>query len=300
MNKLTVILYLSIMLALWLPGCQSDRQARSREDFFRIAGSDSILAGAEINGTRVYYRFPSPQDMMEQIHRKNLRYNPTLANDPRNASRYLTSYQQTLNLGVYVADLAYITLFGRFSEALNYFEAVQYLSDKLRISGAYDENIFNRIQTNLDNSDSLNIITKEAYNQLVKYLETNEKEATIAIISAGAYIESVYLFTQLAGTAKVDDPMLQKLADQRFAFENLQVFLTGLQGDPQVDQTARLISQFDTVFNHLTQVQDEATTAKMQDGMLVLGGGEKCVLSPSQFDYFKSIAIRVRREITRY
>lgn len=300
MNKPTAILHLLLLLACLLPACQSDRQARSREDFFRTAGADSISAGVDINGTQVYYRFPSPQDLMEQIHRKNLRYNPALTNDPRYASRYLTSYQQTLNLGVYVADLAYITLFGRFSEALAYFEAVQYLSDKLRISGAYDQNIFNRIQTNLDNTDSLNIITKEAYSQLVKYLEANDKESAVAIISAGAYIESVYLFTQLAGTAGTDDPMLQKLADQRFAFENLQVFLSGMQGDPQVDQTARLIAQFDTVFNHLTQVQDEATTAKMQDGMLVLGGGEKCVLSPAQFDYFKSIAIRVRREITRY
>lgn len=261
---------------------------------------DSISAEVDFNGTKVYYRFPSPQDMIEQINRKNLKYNASLANDPQNASKYLDSYQQTLNLGVYVADLAYITLFGRFSEALNYFEAVQYLSDKLRISAAYDADILNRIQQNLDNTDSLNVISKDAYNKLVKYLTATGKESSIAVISAGAYIESIYLFTQLVGKPGANDPMLQKLADQRFAFENLGVYFSELKGEPHVDQTARLIARFDTIFNHLQTVPAEETTAQMQDGMLVLSGGEKCVLLPDQFLQLKAIAARLRKEITSF
>ena len=245
----------------------------------------------------VYYRFPSPDEMLNFIDREKLTFDDELTLPVDYSKGYLDSKSQALNLGVYTADLAYISLFQRQKESLLYFQVIYGLSEKLRIASAFDPNMVIRYQDNIKNVDSLKALADEALEDISNYLVRNDKEKVFAVISIGGFIESLYIAFKLCGDFSPDNIIVQRISDQKLVLENLVNYSLEFAGDQNVSDAIRLIHSVRAVYNQLITTSTETKVTKDKSGKLIISGGNKITISEQQFDDLKDATFTVRKKI---
>jgi hypothetical protein len=261
--------------------------------------NDSIKSSSESGYMQsVYYRFPTPNEIFSFIKSENLRYDQNLPNSLDNANKHLDSKSQTVVLGVYIADLSYITLFEAYNNSIEYYKIIHSLGEKIRISSAYDLAVAKRIEKNLLNIDSLKNISVDSYSSMVEFLIMNNREKTLALIASGAYIECFYLAFQLAGEYKSDNPLIFKIMDLKYAFENLYAYLQIYSDDEQVSDVAQQLTGLSKQFSNIKESQSSKTKVKQdKNGNLIFEGGGKLQMSKEQFVSLKNEIFNLRKSI---
>jgi len=244
----------------------------------------------------IHYRFPTPDEMFTFINNESLTFDKDLLNPSTNAEKYIDSKSLTINLGIYIADLGYITLFKKYKESVNYFDIIYEISEKLRVSTAFDKNIIKRIENNLKNVDSLKAISNDSYSYLIDYLVQNDKEKTFAVISMGAYIEFLFLTLNLIDTFDPNNETIQRIAEQKYVFDNLFSYFEEFKGDPIVDLLFDDVARLKTVIGKIGEEKEKTTVSKTDDGKLILGGGSKIVINSEQFYELKEVSSEIRNK----
>ncbi|WP_372642010.1 hypothetical protein [Ancylomarina sp.] len=186
--------------------------------------ASSILAEKESGNVfhfnNILFSLPSPYQISLILHESGISYNKELLNPFRKASDYVTNFSRAINFGVYGVDLGYINIYQQTQDAASYFAVLKILSLDLGIYKVLDQSTVNRIEANMDNRDSLMVIVSDTYRNIDKYLKTNEREETGALILAGGWIESVYVLTQEMKNNPHPD-LMQRIAEQKRPLENL-------------------------------------------------------------------------------
>ena len=259
----------------------------------------SSYAQLESQIKKVYYRFPSPDEMFSVIRSAGLQFDNTILLPAKTADQYLDSKSQALALGVYVADLGYITLFERYKESTDYLQVIHSLSDELRISSAFDKNLADRIEKNIRNIDSLSAISEDALTDLTNYLVRNDKENTFAIISLGGFIEFLYLSLNLVEDYNQDNPTIQRIVDQKMAFDNLMNYSYEYSDDPNVSSILEIVEPLFEFFKNITVVKIKTTVSKSEDGRIIVGGGDKYKISEEEFYELRQIVMQIRNKIIK-
>lgn len=290
------IRYLFIVLLLVLmAGCKNSKKVRQTKA--PVAGQSPGFEKVE-DMKDIYYRFPSPDEMLSIIDKSKLSFNDGIILPVDNSSRYLDSKSQSLNLGVYIADMAYIMLFQRQKEAITYFQVVYGLSDKLRMSSAFDPALMKRFENNLDNPDSLRALSDEAMNDITDYLTQNDKERTFAVISIGGFIETLYLAFNVAGPYSQDNPLIQRISDQKLVLNNLLNYALQYASDENVSDAIKILDPIRAVYNELITKEGQTKVRKLPDGKLVISGGDKVTISPEQYNKLRDVTFKARKLIT--
>lgn len=186
--------------------------------------ASSVLAEQESGNifhfNNILFSLPSPYQISLILHESGISYNKELLNPSRKASDYVTNFSRAINFGVYGVDLGYINIYQQTQDAANYFAVLKILSLDLGIYKVLNQSTVNRIEENIDNRDSLMVIVSETYRNIDKFLKTNEREETGALILAGGWIESVYVLTQEMKNNPHPD-LMQRIAEQKRPLENL-------------------------------------------------------------------------------
>lgn len=168
----------------------------------------------------IMFSLPSPYQISLILHESGISYNKELLNPSSKASDYVTNFNRAINFGVYGVDLGYINIYQQTQDAASYFAVLKILSLDLGIYKVLNQNIVDRVEANLNNRDSLMVIVSQTYRDIDKYLKTNKREETGALILAGGWIESVYVLTQEMKNNPHPD-LMQRIAEQKRPLENL-------------------------------------------------------------------------------
>ena len=169
----------------------------------------------------VYYLYPTPGELIAVIDEGRLSFDSDLLNPVENLSNYVDTKSRNLNLGIYMADMAYAAFFSKRTKVLNYLEVIGKLSNYLLISSNIKENLVSDFTDNIDNFDSIYHFTNVYYYDIMHELEANNNQNAMTLIISGAYFECIYIAMNLAGEYKENSPLIQKVAEQKFAFKNL-------------------------------------------------------------------------------
>src|SRR5664279_2265587 len=135
---------LFIIVALFLVQCKSAGNKTAGTSL----PADTI---ARVSPSGITYLLPSPDEVLSEIISEKMSINPQLVNPRTNAAYYLDRKPMAMNLGVYIADFAYLNLNNNKTNALEYFNLIRDLSQKLNIYGIFNESFFTRVQNNLMN-----------------------------------------------------------------------------------------------------------------------------------------------------
>jgi hypothetical protein len=141
-------------------------------------------------------------------------------------------------LGVYGADLGYVSMFNQTQEALTYLASIKQLADKLGISSAFDEKTFKRFENNLSNKDSLVALVGVAYRASDSYLKNNKRLDISTLILLGGWVESMNIAIETY-KSKNSDEIKRRIAEQKLTVNNLLQLLT-LNTPDQTDLIASL------------------------------------------------------------
>src|SRR5690554_3986714 len=184
------------------------------------------------------FSVPSPVQTALLIKSLSIPFNETLLNEKENINNYSTTTSQAINLGIYGADLGYITLYEQNAKSLSYLSIVEEISNKLGIAGAFDKTFIERFERNSNVEDSMLVILTDGFRKADNFLKENDQKNTSALILTGGWLESMYFATQLYKQSK-DDKILARIGEQKQSLETIIELLEKCNSKGQNDEYIR-------------------------------------------------------------
>lgn len=297
-NSTLALILIAIIISFTNYACKTEVKNES-DDIDPEAISDSLLTSDE---DLIYYSFPSSQEMFSFIKQDaKLVYRTDLVNPIENLSKYIDSKSKTLALGIYLADLSYMTLFNKTTKAYEYIEIITKLSNDLRINLPFQEDFLDRIKNNLNNEDSLIKISDQYSTKVIDYLLQNNKDKVLANITASSYIEGLYIAFHLAGDYSSDNEVIQRIVEQKMTFTNLIKYANKYDSDANTKSVIELLNAIYEKFEKFSETEESETTLERgDDNKMVLKGGKKIIASEEEYNQLKNQVIEVRNQIVEY
>ncbi len=201
-----------------------------------------------INGE--IFSIPSPIQTAMLLRKASANYNLSILNNPDNASKYSTRYQKSLNLGVYGADLGYITLYDKTQDAITYLQSVKKLADDIGITGAFDKETLEAFQRNIGNQDSMLTLVATAYRASDGYLKNNERNDVSALILTGGWIETLHFACDVYSTTKNED-VKRRIAEQKNSLTSLIKMLGQFGSDTDITNLANGLTDLALMYENI-------------------------------------------------
>ena len=162
------------------------------------------------------FSVPSPIQTALLIQKSGITYDKSTLHASNKVNTFTTDFSKSLNLGIYGADLGYVSLYNQTLDALGYLASVKQLADKLGISAAFDASTMERIKNNVTNKDSMMVLVGIAYRGSDAYLKNNQRTGVSSLILTGGWIESMH-FSVTAYKSKPTDGVRFRIAEQKQA-----------------------------------------------------------------------------------
>ena len=284
-NLICIVILMSFMT------CRTNTKSSSAEN---VAESQSDSAQID-SVQRMIYLMLSPNEILNEIFSKKIDLNPKLLNPKDRAPKYLDVKHQALNLGIYIADFAYLNLCRDKSNALDYFRIIRDLAQKNSIYGCFDESTFDRIQDNLANNDSLIIISEEMYYNMTEILESANRQNINALITGGTLVESLYLSVMSIDKMPDYKDQTQKIFEQKNLFDNFYGFISSHQKDKDVKWVVDQLNTLKVVLDKSGIVPQKKQITKNHKNHLEVKGGQEIIVDDATFKKFKAAIINVRQ-----
>jgi hypothetical protein len=256
--KLSFYCFKNLLFAFTLISIFSCSSENTEEASTNSQDSAAILVNDTSSPAQdFFYSLPSPMVMVKVFKRSGLKYVDGIANSPNNVSKYSSTETKTLNLGVYSADLAYAVINKQSQQASKYMEAVKKLSDDLGMSSLFDSDDFvKRFKDNLNNEDSLIAIVAALKSEMDIFMKDNEKEKQSLFIFIGAWVENLYLATQLTKDAD-KEKVAMRIAEQKFVLNSLMNVITNYQNEAEFNDLYLKLNELKSLFDNLSVQGDE-------------------------------------------
>lgn len=166
------------------------------------------------------FSIPSPVQTALLIRKLGLDYKQDLVVPASKVDAMTTRTSKALAMGMYGADLAYLTMFKDGQRAVSTLQAIERLGNALDVGNAFDQPLMERFKNNLNNEDSLLLLGSEAYRSADQYLKSNERADISALVLAGGFVESLYLSTSSPGALN-DQNLANRIGEQKSTLTNL-------------------------------------------------------------------------------
>lgn len=261
MNKL---FFAAISFTLFLAACSNEPKQENTEEKPFVAEEAVDLTNAE----HMMNNMPSPIELAILIKAEGAKYNKELLNDVKNISKYTTNAKKAINIGVYSADVGYTTLFKQTQETYFYFNNIRKLSDEIGLSSAFDQTMFDRVENNVENRDSLIGIITQAYQVANKFLKDNNRMSTSVLMVGGAWVECMYIATRLSSNGKTNAQIAARVAEQEITLGKLLTTMNEFKSDENV---AAMIPQL------------QSMKAIMEKGKIATPKDDDFVINEAQF-----------------
>ena len=217
---------------------------------------------------RLVYPVPTPFETAQMLQSAGASYISGIINDFENADNYFKEKSQALNLGVYGSDLAYASTYNQAQVIRDILASTKKLSDQLGLSNVVDQNIIARVEQNIDNEDTLYKIVNNTYYDTFNKLNSENKGAVAMLVISGAWIESIYISTQLAITSSDFSILAQKIAEQKYTLNAMLPIIEQYETENQdIAEILLALHRFNIVFDKVEQNEDGDVS--MTDDQLV-------------------------------
>lgn len=188
---------------------------------------------------------PTTFELMATINKLGIPYVIDAVNSLANQQNYLSSWQKSLNLGVYAADLSYNVAFSRKAESEEYLKCLLLLASDLNISIDADK-ISNEFQNNINSIDSLAVLVKGILSESQYILNQTSQTETALLFLIGSWIESSHICISATELSHNVEDMIEVSIKH---FEYVNTIIKYL--DSRKDQ-----SDFNDIYTQLNKIKD--------------------------------------------
>ena len=216
------------------------------------------------------YPLPTAFEVSQMLNNANTAFSPEIVNSPDNIDNYVSTWQKAANLGVYGADLSYSATFERTQETIDFLEVSKKLIDDLNITSAFNSTMAERIESNMENVDSLIFIVTESFYDTYNYLNQNGEEKTSILVIGGSVIEGLYITCELVKMSENQGELMAVLANQKSQVAKLVELMEKHAEDENVSKILPNLRYIQLVYDQLGD-DTEMTDGQFSD----IAGGVK-------------------------
>lgn len=242
MKKIFASLLVSFMIIgiAGLTSCKS-RTEKAQEQI-EEKQVDQITTEIEQN----VYPLPTSAEIIKLLTDLEVGYQIGITNPVAKVKKYFSSQERAINLGAYGADLSYVTLYNMEQEVIDYMNAIRTLTNELNMSRIYNEGILDSIKANEDDKEELVDILTETFNDTYAYLSENDQQALALLVVGGAWVEGMYLTTNVSEAAYNVSTISGVLLEQKSSFDRYIEITQPYMSDPAV---SAFVKQLDPIKN---------------------------------------------------
>lgn len=261
LNK-TILFAIPAMLLFTACG-GGEEKADGKDDLVEVP--DTIKTTV-VNVGGELFSIPSPMQTALLIQKSGIAYDKSILHAHNKVNTYSTDFARALNLGIYGADLGYVSLYNQNQDALGYLTALKQLADKLGVSSAFDNNTMKRIESNISNKDSLMVLVGVVYRSSDAFLKNNQRNDVSSLILTGGWLESMH-FSLSAYSTKPSEDMKRRIAEQKQSLISLVKILSKFESEEiksltaQLEDLSKVYETIDLKYNFVEPTTD--TTRKV-------------------------------------
>jgi hypothetical protein len=189
----------SALTAIGLASCgpSSDKDKNSSD----LNQADSL--GEQLE--ELAYNIPRPSEIPYMLQATGAEFNESLINSRDKADQYTSlTNKAALNLGVYAADIGYLTSYDKTQESIDYLNSAKSLADGLGVIGSFDMELLEQFEKNISNKDSVTHLLDRTIRKTQEFLKDDNRNKLSALIVTGSFIEGLYIATGLVKTYPKD------------------------------------------------------------------------------------------------
>jgi hypothetical protein len=242
-----LFLLVVLIFTLLLSSCKSDKRVKENVDF--TSEMLGILDSIPAESKEIFYQMSLPVEMARMFEQVGANYFPEILNSTDQLIRYDTTLKLATNLGVFGVDLSYVKIFDRQAEAVNYFAAIQSLSDDLGIPRNLYSDVLINLEKYVSNKDSLARISAKIYSLTDQFLKEKGEKSSAAMIMMGGWIEGMYIATQIYERDQGNIKLLEKIAEQKYSLNSLISLMNNYRGDKEMTEYLLMLKNLRRSFN---------------------------------------------------
>lgn len=229
--------------ASFLASCNNSK-TDEKEDL--VETQDTVKTGV-LNIGGELFSVPSPIQTALLIQKSGIPYDKSVLSLANKVNTFSTDFSRSLNLGIYGADLGYVSLYNQTQDALGYLGSIKQLTDKLGISAAFDGPTMERIKNNITNKDSMMVLVGIAYRGSDAYLKSNKRTDVSSLILTGGWIESMH-FSVSAYKTKPSDAVKFRIAEQKQALAGI-IRILGTSSSAEITELTSMLTDLSKVYD---------------------------------------------------
>jgi len=260
MNSLKSFLIIALSTGV-LIACNSNKSEKTNKAVSQIdeVSVDQIIEDLENVPT------PSTFELMATINRLGVPYMMDATNSLANQQNYLSSWQKSLNLGVYAADLSYNVAFSRKAESEEYLKCLLLLASDLNISIDADK-ISSEFQNNINNIDSLAVLVKDMLNDSQYILNQTSQTETALLFLIGSWIESAHICISVSETSNNIEDMIEVSIKH---FEYVDTIIKYLESRKDQSDFSDMYTQLSNISKLVEVLKNDRTNANKFDDLSI-------------------------------
>lgn len=197
------------------------------DEFVELKSDTAVLKAVEKtseSAENVFNSLPDRSEILRLVAENKLEYDTRVLNQPELVKNYNTESYIALNLGVYGSDLSVANVFDQTQESILFLKCVNSLAGRLGVNGVFDQTLFDRLDAQRSNKDSLLQIITFAFKETDKILKANKRPATSSLIIAGVWIEGFYTSCQIVKNTP-SEGIVKAIIKHKETLDNIIVLL---------------------------------------------------------------------------
>ena len=241
----------TILAALMITGLGACTDESVVEDTDAVTGAQEEQPDADGSKTlhvdgRVF-SVPSPAQTAIMLKSLGKGYDKSLAVQVDDATAMTTKEEKALLMGMYGADLAYSVAFQDGQTGLKVFKGIERVASDLSLSNAIDKSLVSRFMENMQNDDSLLVLSGVAFRAADKYLKENDRNDISSLVLAGGWIETMNISLSVYAS-EPDAQLASRIAEQRSALSNLITIMSSSSSNEKVSDVLAGMNELNALF----------------------------------------------------
>lgn len=215
------VLIVAIVWAMLIGvSCQSGNQNSQQQ-----TADSTAMSGVSQDVKDVVNPLPTPFELTQTLKDIGAQYNSKILNSPANIEKYFKESSKAINLGVYVADLAYAASYDQKQDINIYSKTVKDLVDQLGIKIDYSQMMSDEFKSKVNNKDSLIKIIANTYTETYNFLEEKSNPDYSLMMISGMWIELMYIATNISEDTYNFSGMVTIISNQAKSYKKLMGLL---------------------------------------------------------------------------
>lgn len=244
------------------------------------------------------YNIPPPSEIPYLLQATGAEFNPALVNNREKVDQYITHNDKAaLNLGVYAADIGYLTSYDKTQQAIDYLAACKTLSEDLGLIGTFDTEVLEKFEQNISNKDSLTHLIDRTIKESEKFLKDGSRNKLSSLVVAGSFVEGLYIATGLIKSYPknilpedsrnlVLTPIMKVVLEQKSSVSDM---VKMLESADQTETVAEILADFKKL---------EETYKNLDIEEQIKNNRADLVLSDKNLEGITALTEKIRKRIT--